>query len=408
MAALIFRRSMNLQDPIPYADWLEDLGEPIVLFTMGEASEDSSFAHVEKFESFDNQGLTEVRALELAERFTYHRIFAQSEHDLLRAAELREWFGVKGQSYSSAWAFRDKFHMKTLAKAGGMEVPCFAALATPLDLYRFGLRHGFPCVVKPRKAAGARGICVLRSLAQLKQFLQKPLGEDYMAESFVDGPMFHVDGLMSAGRILFVSASKYVNNCISYQDGQSSGSVLLDPAQPLSERLVSKTEQLLSSLPLAPHFAFHAEFFIDEADRIVFCEVAARPGGSGIVGMIEQAYGVNLYQQWVRRSFDLPIELPAAKPWTAVGLLWVPPQRGRLCSMPASVPFEWVVEYRPHSKTGQWWEHPQSNGPNIASFTVSGSDTEQVESRIRMLDEWFRERVEWEENPELSPAEARF
>jgi predicted ATP-grasp superfamily ATP-dependent carboligase len=399
MAALIFRRPMNAQAALSYSACLHDLGLPIVLFTLGHDVEDHSFAHVERFNSYDSHGLTEIRAVELSERFSFSHVFAQSEHDILRAAKLREWFGVAGQSYDSARAYRDKVYMKTLAQAGGVETPAFAALTSPLDLYRFAAEHDFPCVVKPRAAAGSRGVRIVTSVDDLKAFLQRPLPEHYMIEAFIDGPTFHVDGLMTGDQILFCCASRYVNGCLGFKSGKSLGSVLLDPSHELSRRLFAETKTLLVSLPPAPHLAFHAEFFVDRADRLVFCEVACRPGGSGTVDMIEVAYGLNLYEQWIRRSFGLRIELPERRPWCSAGSLLIPPRRGRLRSIPANAPFDWVVDYRPNSAPGQWWEDPTFSTANVASFIVRGIDADEVEFRIHQLDNWFREYVEWEEAP---------
>lgn len=391
---------MNGQRLIPYSAWLKDLGEPIVLFATGApGDDDGDFAHVERFDSFDDQGLTEIRAIELSERFTFTRVFAQSEHDILRAARLREWFGLPGQSYESALAYRDKVRMKLLARAGGVETSPFAELDTPLDLYRFARAHGYPCVVKPRMGAGARGVQVLRSDRDLKQFLGRPLRDQYMVEAFVDGEMFHVDGLASSGRILFSSASRYVMNCLSFQAGDSTGSVLLDPSQELPQLLVATTQSVLAALPTAPEIAFHAELFKDRDDRILLCEVACRPGGSRTADPIEAAYGVNLYLHWVRRCFGLPIELPAPRPWFSVGRLMVPPRRARLRSMPESIPFDWVTDYRKNSIPGELCKEPDFCTAHIASFIFSGHDAEEVESRLLVLDDWFRRQVEWEEVP---------
>jgi hypothetical protein len=397
VAALIFRRPMNAQNAIPYSTWLHDFDGPIVLFTLDAEPDDPFYTHVERYDSFDIEGRVEVRALELSQRFPFTHVFAQSEHDILRAAELRERLALPGQSYNSARAFRDKFYMKTLARTGGVEVAAFAALTTSLDLHRFVAEYGYPCIIKPRTGAGSRGLRVLKSKADLKDFLQRPFPSDHMVERFIEGLVFHVDGLMTDGNILFASASRYFNNCLSFLCGESSGSALLDPRQPLSRRLVAKTEMLLAALPTAPHIAFHAEFFLDAADRIVFCEVASRPGGSRTADPIEVVYRLNMYEQWVRRSFGLPIELPVPAPWFSVGRLMIPPRRGKLLSLPESVPFPWVIDYRTNSAIGQHWEQPAFSNANVASFILSGRDTEQVESRMHLLDAWFRGQVEWEE-----------
>jgi len=395
---------MSVQRPLPWTDWLRDLDEPVVVFALDRRPEDETFfAHVEHFDSFDGHGLTEIRAVELAERFPFSRIFAHSEHDILRAAQLREWFGLAGQSCDSARAYRDKVYMKDKARLGGVATPPYRELTTPLDLYRFAADHGYPCVVKPRWGAGARGVRILESAADLQDFLRRPLPEQSMAEGFVEGHTFHVDGLATDGEMLFVCASTYFNSCISFMTGESTGSVLLDPGTPLWRRLVEETRKLIAAFPPAPHFAFHAEFFLD-ADRLLLCEIACRPGGSRIADMIEEACGLNMYEQWLRRSLGLPVELPPPRPWRSAGRLFVPPRRGRLLSLPESVPFDWVVDYRPSSVPGQIWADPDFCSANVASFIVAGRGADEIEARLRLLDEWFRDQAVWEDLPPAHPA----
>lgn len=396
MAVLILRRPMNARKPLPYCSWLKDLGRPLVLFTTSRDCDEPEFAHVERFESFDKTGTVEIRAIELSDRFSFSGVFAQSEHDLLRASELREWFGLPGQSYDSAKAYRDKCYMKTLANEGGVAVPPFAPFETPLELLRFVRSHGFPCVVKPRSGAGARGVRIINSIKDLRSSLDSCLAGRYMVEAFVSGPVFHVDGLVNNGSILFSCASRYFNSCLSFQTGESSGSILLDPTSELSQKLIQEAASVISCLPTAPHFAFHAEFILDAAQNMILCEIASRPGGSRITEVIERAFGLDLYKLWVCGSFSLPIEIPELHPWRATGVLWTPGRRGRLRSLPASVPFEWVEDYRPNSKHGQEWEAPEFSGAHIATFIVSGHDPEEVEARMRVLDDWFRQHVEWD------------
>lgn len=397
MAILVFRRGMHAHRPLPYSEWLAELGEPIVLFTTSRDADEGGYAHVERFESFDADGLTETRALELAKRFRFTRIFAQSEHDLIRAAELRELLGLPGQSLESAVAFRDKVQMKTRARAAGIATPEFAVLNQPLDLDRFVVQYGYPCVVKPRFGAGARGVQILRSEQEIQQFLRQPLPPQSMVESFDDAPVYHVDGLAAANELLFASASRYFGTCISYQRGESNGGVLLDPSGALSRRLIEVTAALVRGMPPTPHLAFHAELFADESGARL-CEIAARPGGSRSIDPAELVYGIDLFEQWVRRSFELPVALPPARAWYAAGSLLIPPRRGWLRYAPESLPFEWVADYRLKYAIGDRCDEPTFSGANVASFLVTGAGTEDVEARIAALDAWFREQLQWDEH----------
>ncbi len=393
---LVFRRHLNAQDPIPYSRYLAEIRDRIVLFTVDPQPEDRAFLHVEEFESFERTGLIELRALELHRSRPFGHVFAQSEHDILRAARIREWLRLPGQSYDSARAFRDKLYMRTLASAGGVPCPRFAALDSPIDLHRFTQQNGFPCVVKPVADAGSRGIRVLRDEADLKGFLRKPLGRDLMVEDYVEGPTFHVDALFTGRALVFASVSQYFNSCLAFQSGGSLGSYVLHPEGELTKRLRRATEEVVEALPAAPHLTVHAEFFLDPDDRIVFCEIACRPGGSRTADVIELVHGVRLYEQWVRRSLGLPVELPEPRRWSCAGRFLIPPREGRLLSMPRTVPFDWVADYRPNAIPGQLCSVPTYCTAHIASFLVTGTDEVGVQARMQTLDRWFRDHLEWE------------
>ncbi len=396
MTLLIFRRKSQSQSPMPYGRWLAELAEPLVLFTNERSDDDANYAHVEYLDAFDADGLLEYRVLELAERFRFTRIFAQSEHDLIRAAHLREWLGLPGQSRDSVRAYRDKLYMKSRAQAAGVKVPAFAELSAPLDLRAFVSAHGFPVVVKPRADAGGRGVRTLSSDQEVRAWLAAPVPRDYMVESFVPGPLFHVDGLAVEGCLISCCSFRYLNTCLSYQTQQSVGAFLIDDRDPLAGRLLRATEQVIAALPAADQLAFHAEFFVTPQDDIVFCEIAARPGGSRTADAIEAAYGFNMYQEWARQSVGLPpLALGRARVGSAGNLL-IPPRRGRLHAIPDVAPFDWVVDYRKNALVGQDCDLPTFCSAHVASFIVAGPTAAEVERRLFAVDEWFGAHTRWE------------
>ena len=398
-AALIFRRPMHGRDPLPYSAWLRHANVPLVLFTVSRDRGDDDegmFARVERRATFDDSGRTEERVLELALEFEFTRVFAQSEHDILRAAGLRHRLGIPGQSLDSALAYRDKLYMKRLACAAGVACAAFAPVSTAPDLRTFVADHGLPILLKPRRGAGSRGIRVLRSTKDVDSVLACPIPPDSMVESFVRGNVFHVDGLALDGHVLFASASRYVLDSLAFQTGGSMGSVLLNPSDVLSRRLIAVTRRVLLALPRAPSIAFHAELFVDTADQVLLCEIACRPGGSRTADPISIVYGVDIYEQWVKRFFGVPIELPTARrEWFSVGRLLVPPRVGCLRAMPTDVPFDWVVDYRKNSRPKQRWNGAECSADHVASFLVKGRDSDEAADRMLMLDHWFRNRLDW-------------
>jgi hypothetical protein len=199
--------------------------------------------------------------------------------------------------------------------------------------------------------------------------------------------------LASDGAIIFACASLPI---VASPDGHRALEAFYGSLDPLS-RGQAEAGRLVALQ--APHIAFHAEFFLDKADRTLRGRLPA--GRFGIADMIEVVHGFNLYEQWVRRSFALPIELPNSGARGSAGSLLIPPRPGRLRALPAETPFDWVVDYRPNSAPDKIWQAPSFSTANIASFIIAGRDAADVEARMRLLDRWFRMRVGWDEDAQI-------
>lgn len=394
MSVLIYNRKVMGAKFYSYKEWLHDLEDRIVLFTQVERPDLASYDHVEVIESFDRYGLTEVRAVELDRYFAFKRIVPHSEYDLIRAARLREYFGLPGQNVKSAVAYRDKVHMKELLRKAGISVADFRRLESPLDLYLFALDKGFPVIVKPVDAGGARRIQVLHDMDELKTFLAQGLPQDSMVEKFVEGDMYHADGVVQNGRLLFSCVSRYVNGCLAFQRLQSVGSFTLNPHHHLTRRINALIPEIVDALPYLPEMAFHAEFFYTKDDEIIVCEIASRTAGGRIMETVEASYGVDIIKTWVRMQCGLPVDVePRFR--SSVGYLVIPPRAGKLASIPERTPFPWVIDYKPTVEAGCLLNNPTTNGDNIAIALVE-ADEEVIESRLCEFDEWFNASVRWD------------
>lgn len=394
MAILLFNRSLAFR----FRDWLCDLEEEIVLFSQVDRPDAADYARVERIDSFDSDGRTDVRALEAARQTGVRTVFAHSEYDLIRAAKLRETLGLPGQSTESAFAYRDKVRMKQLAAKGGVAVPPYRRLCDPLDLHEFADQHGYPLVVKPCDGGGSRNTQVLRDREELQAWLVSGWTSGMMAEGYVEGDMYHVDGLVVGGEVVFASASRYVNGCLAFQDGVSLGSVLLDPESGMSDRMLAETRRVLDALPGAPVLAFHAEFFHTPDDRILLCEIASRTGGGPIVDTIREICGIQLNRAWVRLHCGLPEPLTDEREKGLLGgYLIVPSRPGTLLDIPESLPFDWVLRYTPSVHRGQVIGQAVSSVDSLATLIVKGSSEEIVTARLLEANEWLLSRLRWKE-----------
>lgn len=391
----------------PYERWLADHGEKIVL--LGSAEQLALFGeelptgapylHAEVLADYDTGAHVERRAAELVEEFGVTDIVACQEFDILRAAALRERFGLPGQRPDSARVYRDKWEMKAVATAAGIPVADHVLLRSAEDLESFADRHGLPVVVKPRQGVLSLGVSVLRGREELTRWAAAaeltpgPDGEPrWLAEAFVEGVMCHVDGVVLDGRIATMWPSQYCYALADYRDREGRVDIALDPADPLARRLVAFGERVLETFGGPEHFAFHIEVFHTTDGELVLCEAASRAGGAGVRDVQRVLFGFDPMEYPVRRQLGLPAATAGrGDPARLAGQLLFTKRPGVLRSLPdpAALP-EGVVKYTTYAEVGDTVQDASHSGDFLAAFVITGADRAETEARIRAAEAWFR------------------
>ncbi|MEU5214594.1 biotin carboxylase [Streptomyces sp. NPDC020807] len=259
-------------------------------------------------------------------------VIALKEDDLLIAAQLRSELGLPGQTPDEVALFRDKLLMCGRVEAAGLPVPAFAAVSGPEDVEAFAARHGWHLVLKPTQGSSSAGVRVLDHADQLSGIRwaeEAPL----MVQARETDPIYHVDGLLREGRLEIWRASRYVNTCLGFRDGDYLGSVEEDDPAILSA-IGTASEGFLSALT-GGSTVFHLEVFVgvgaDGGVRCTFLEVGARVGGAEIPFIWRDVHGYDLMEA----AFALQLgEQPAKGPSRSEGVggwLLVPAPAERPC-----------------------------------------------------------------------------
>lgn len=204
---------------------------------------------IKRLEDLDADSQAEITALDFAANTRFSRILPHSEFDLIRAARLREHLGVPGQSLESAIAYRDKVVMKEHMNRGDIPVAHFKRLQSALDVIEFIKLHGYPCIIKPVDGCSSKDIQVIKGHSDLAALCHKPALDGYMIESFVEGRMFHVNGVLTAEGRTFFAPCAYINGSLDFQWAGTFGSRTLEPDTPLARRLVEFTRKVIAALP---------------------------------------------------------------------------------------------------------------------------------------------------------------
>ena len=382
-----------------YSKCLPLEGERILITSPIAKVDESFFTRVHRVENYE----TSVEVARIAEaeilRSNATVIIARAECDLIRAAELRNKFSIRGQGRESAVAFRDKFEMKSLVAKTELRQPIFRLVANQTELRAFAQENGYPVVVKPRDGSGGVSTYILDSSLDLEKV---DFGEtSLLAETFASTTLFHTDGLATPEGILFFSASKYINDCLAFQRNDVVGCTQLEPSEDDFLKLKKLTETVLSALPLPAVTSFHAEFFRLDNGEFLFCEIASRSGGARIVETIEASYGLNIDELFVMgqhspERFREKIRDLKSTPFTPSGYLLIPPQKGQVKNVPTSSPYAKIFSVRTNVPKSGVVANPSRAADSLVSFLARGENSVEVESELRRAGDWFRSSIQWE------------
>ncbi|MFJ9829538.1 ATP-grasp domain-containing protein [Streptomyces sp. NPDC101160] len=390
----------------PYNRWLADHGEKIVL--LGSAEQlalfderlptDAPYLHAEVLADYDTGAHVEQRAAELVEEFGVTDIVACQEFDILRAAVLRERYGLPGQRPDSARVYRDKWEMKQAAVRAGIPVADHALLRAAEDLDAFADGHGLPVVLKPRSGALSVGVAVLRTREELAAWARDAAlldadGEpQWLAESFVEGSMCHIDGTVLDGRIATLWPSQYQYALADFRDRKGRVDIALDTADPLARRLIAFGERVLEAFGGPENFAFHIEVFHTTDGELVLCEAASRAGGAGVRDVQRVLFGFDPMEYPVRAQLGLPVgTVERQDPRQLAGQLLFTKRPGVLHALPDPVTLpEGVVKYTVYAELGDTVQEASHSGDFLAAFVITGADRAETEARIRAAEDWFR------------------
>ncbi len=362
-----------------------------------------TFQEVIVVDDYYESGEVEVAAIRLHRRIQYDRVItpATGEFDLLRAAKLREYLGLSGQTYESALAFRDKHVMKTLITKAGINAPHFQKIDCAVDLLRFVDNYGYPIVIKPLRGVASLHTSILSTKDDVERFLyssdchfdKKPM----MVETYVLGKMFHVDGLVVHGDVKAIWPSAYLGTAMDMIKGSYFANYLLPKEHSSHGPLVEFAKRVLRALPTPPTTAFHLEVFETEQGEIIFCEIASRAGGGYANSMWNEAFSIPLRDTFYRMQagLDLGSFISPLSPKSIPSSIVMPKQTGTIEHIADSCPLSFVHRYVPFYKVGDVTEKSVDTMNPLLSAFIVGSSLDNTLAHIEEFLNWTQSTVRY-------------
>lgn len=222
-----------------------------------------------------------------------------TEFRMVTAAKLRSYLGLPGTSEVVERAVIDKSATRTvLADKGLTGVRFEQANGEGLEL---AVRKvGVPAVVKPRGLTGSIGVWLVDNESQVRDVRHAHRAhpmieeEDYLVESFVDGPEISVEGLCVDGTFfLYALTDKFTTGAPHFIE---TGHAMPSIHHAWASRVESYLGRVVAALGIttAP---IHAEVKL-ATDCVELIEIHTRYGGDAITQLLEEAFGYQVFSDY--------------------------------------------------------------------------------------------------------------
>ena len=256
------------------------------------------------------------------------------------AARIGQKIGLPFHSVQAADLARDKHRAREACAAAGLPGPAFARIESEEDLRRASERVGFPSVLKPVSGVGSvqafrvadeedlkrRYASVVAEVREARSTSQDGLSSDknwfdlmwsgvptLTLESWIEGPKYDVDLLLENGAVHYARATDDLEPCGLRDVRRAAPSGLAEAEE---SELVAHAAACVRAL------GFRRGAFNVEVKRTVqgprMIEVNGRLGGYSTTDIHQTVWGVDLVEQWLRSSLDLPLTAAPRSPTCVV------------------------------------------------------------------------------------------
>jgi hypothetical protein len=338
-------------------------------------------AAYERIGSVTNEGEVVAAVRRLQGRVWVDRLEATIEAHILPVARAREACTIPGLSAHAAWLCRDKVAMKEALRRAGVPCAASAAVAGAHEAREFAQRVGFPLIVKPRDAAGAKGTYRIDDWHELDAVVQETgiaRGAPAAIEEFIVGHEGFYDTLTVNGRVAHDFVSHYYPNVLDAMRNRWISPQIVATNRmgaPDYQELYEMGRRVIEVFGIGTS-ATHMEWFLGPKG-LRFSEIGARPPGVGQWDIYCAANEFDLYREWAlavtRGATD---RLPSRR--YACGMIALRPDRdGRI---------------RGYEGADEIWRR---FGGNIVAhrFPEPGTPTQPIEAGY-MANAWMRVRHE--------------
>lgn len=258
--------------------------------------------------------------------FKYGRIDgleSNNEYWLLRDAQLRTDFNVKGLNNDTIDGIKYKSKMKEYYAAAGVKTARYHMVTTVEEGLAFIEQVGYPVIVKPDNGVGAAATYKLKNLEEVLEFYSHMPQVPYIMEEFINGHLVSYDGICDSNRDIIFETSHIFPEPVMNVVNENLDLWYYSKKE-IPEALKDAGRRTIKSFACNSRF-FHCEFFILKEDKeglgkageIFGLEVNMRPPGGFTPDMMNFANDIDVYQIWANMiCYDQGYFDPNQRPYT--------------------------------------------------------------------------------------------
>ncbi|WP_186646475.1 ATP-grasp domain-containing protein [Fluviispira vulneris] len=344
---------------------------------------------IHKFENFYSNPLVEFKTNIFLKENPSAYVIALREFDLLRVSRSCLNNNNKSFNYPSIFNYRDKIHMKQKLKDKEIPVAKYRPVQSATCLLQASYELGFPFIVKPRCKAAGIGFKVLNCendivnyLDSLKNDLDWDEDLNLIAEEYIGTEMFHVDGFVKDGKIIFSLASRYLGHKphLAWDPKTAtnilSGSICVKRNTDEYIALMEITQKSLHALGNSQHcFAFHAEIW-KRNNNYLINEIACRIGGGQVMIMFTETLTYSPEKFLIAEILQIknPPLLPNIDENEITLIARLLPKKGLIASSQLNLPPNCQIQLQ--VPEGEKLNHPQKWYDAFAYLTIKSHSEE--------------------------------
>jgi len=215
------------------------------------------------------------------------------------AARAAARFGLDLNDATTARCSTDKYAMRCALASYGVTIPRFHLVTTANEALEAAADTGYPCVLKPVRSSGSRGVKVVRNPDELLDTLRWTTGvalaetgrAEALVESYVPGPEYSAEVVVADGEVRFVGfTEKYL---IGGDFRDEVGHVHPMPFDADTAAIAEATVRATVAAVGVRAGGCHVEFKLHDGHAWIM-EIATRLGGALIPTLVQLATGVDL------------------------------------------------------------------------------------------------------------------